>query len=47
MSQTTKFITVTYTIRGTPIIERYSTKQQAEDRVKEIQNKERVPVKIL
>jgi hypothetical protein len=45
--QTTKFVTVTYTIKGTPVIERYSTREQAEARVQEVQNKERVPVKML
>lgn len=42
-----KFVTVTYTIKGTPTIERFSTKEQAEERAREVQNKERVPVRIL
>lgn len=40
-----KFVTVTYTIKGTPVIERYSTKELAEQRVQEVMQKERVPVK--
>ncbi len=41
------FVTVTYTVKGTPVIERYSTKEQAEQRVKEVLEKEKVPARML
>lgn len=44
---TTYFSTVTYTVRGTPTIERFSTKAQAEKRAKEVAEQLKVPVRIL
>jgi hypothetical protein len=42
-----KFVTVTYTVKGTPIIERYSTQALAEARMQEIQKTQRVQVKVM
>jgi hypothetical protein len=47
MATTVKFVTVTYTLKGTPIIERFSTRQQAEERAKQVGSKEQVPVRVM
>ena len=39
--------TVTFTIKGTPEIERYSTKAQAEQRAAEVRSTYNVPVRVL